>query len=112
MKITSVVVPKAKREKSSRSSSRVVFCSRPINYIVSLVSHTKTAIYTNQESNQNYSCVDISDIFFYIGYPSFELLNGLLSYHMCIPVNLQQLLSGRSPTSQLSKAGDFARRLF
>ena len=29
-----------------------------------------------------------------------------------IPVNLQQLLSGRSPTFQLSKAGDFARQLF
>ena len=29
-----------------------------------------------------------------------------------IPVNLQQLLSGRSPTFQLSKVGDFARRLF
>ena len=29
-----------------------------------------------------------------------------------IPVNLQQLPSGRSPTFQLSKAGDFARRLF
>ena len=29
-----------------------------------------------------------------------------------IPVNLQQLLRGRSPTFQLSKVGDFARRLF
>ena len=32
-------------------------------------------------------------------------------HEQIIPVNLQQLLSGRSPAFKLSRAGDFARRL-
>ena len=63
MKITSVVVPKAKSEKSLRSSSHVVYCTSPINYVVFLVSHTKAAIYTNHGIDSGLFCVDISNFF-------------------------------------------------